>query len=116
MSGTQHGGPDRSLPHSDPERLAHQDEWTPAILAKVIAEALVFATESSHDCVYDIIGVEYPGSPEPGRPVHPRLMGERRNITRVLLKCRICNLPEVQEIAGHWTAEQIAQVGEAKPL
>ena len=116
MSGTHYGSPDRSLPRTDPEHLAHQGEWTPAILAKVIAEALVYAAESSHDCVYDIIGVEYPNSRrEHNQPIHPRLQG-RPDITRVLLKCRVCNIPEVQELAGRWTIDQILTETPPGPL
>jgi hypothetical protein len=88
---------------------------SPVVLAHVIAEAIRDIAANGHDCLYDIIGVSYP---EPvGEPsVHPRLRTRPPNETLVLIRCRICNMPEVQVISGHWTESQIISVGKAKPL
>jgi len=100
MSGIPEEHPDHSRPATGQEPATPVDSTV--VIAHVIAEAI--REGSSHDHVWTIIAVSEPEGTH--RPIHPRLE-VAPGITRVLLKCDICHIPEVQHLAGHWTRDQI---------
>jgi hypothetical protein len=103
MSENPDGILGHSQNHTDPEPLALPAD-SAVVLAHIVAEALREIAENYHDHRWDIIGVAYPKAPIGAS--HPRfvLSGE---ITRALLKCRVCGMLEVLELSGNWTPEQI---------
>jgi len=59
---------------------------------------------AGHVCVWTVLGSQMRGITGSG-------MGAWTNParTQVLMRCVICSLPSVTELAGHWTAEQLAR-------
>jgi hypothetical protein len=66
---------------------------------RLIVEAIREVVDTGHEHHWEITGVQYPP-----QPFHPRLQGY---LTQVLVRCDICNLPQVVELAGRWDEDKV---------
>jgi hypothetical protein len=83
------------------------DEKTALQIAEEIIETMrliIDATQADqgHEHHWEILSVQYPET-----TFHPRLTGYTTN---VLVRCDICNLPQVITLNDKWTLEQVKGV------
>lgn len=57
--------------------------------------------DNEHVHIWNILEVQIPQAPVH----HPRIGATK--VTIVLIKCKVCNLPQTIELDEHWTLEQI---------
>jgi hypothetical protein len=97
----RHGDEPRDEPYAHNEPETPHD--SPVVLAHVIAEAIRDIAVPQHEHVWRLRGVYYPPAP---RVIHP-LVQVQIDTTVVLVRCKVCKVPETIQLTGHWTEDQI---------
>jgi hypothetical protein len=95
----RHGDEPTDEVHTNGEPETPYD--APVVLAHVIAEAIRDIAVPQHEHKWRFRGVWYP----PPGIAHPLVQSQA--FTVVLVRCRICKVPEAITLTGKWTAEQI---------